>query len=75
MLVKMELGRTGASFATVERLACALEIDPGELFFAAPYPGADHTPLNDLMVKLASLSPKELAWMQSVIDAALKPKR
>lgn len=74
MVVKMELGRTGARFPTIERLADALEIDPGELFIAAPYPGASRTPLNDLMATLATLPPGDLAWLRGVVEAALKPK-
>lgn len=74
MVVKLETGRSGASFATIEKLAGALEIDPGELFIVTAYPGSRSTELHDLTAKLAILPAPELAWVTGIIEAALKPK-
>ena len=73
MIVKMETGRSGGRFPTIERLAYALEIDPGELFFASPYgSGSSNTALHDLSAKLAGLTPEELVWVTEILDAVLK---
>ena len=75
MIIKMETGRSGGRFPTIERLASALEVDPGEFFFASPFgSGSSNTALHDLSAKLATLSPSELSWIANVIDAALEPK-
>ena len=74
MVVKIETGRSGASFATIEKLAGALEIDPGELFIATAYPGNRNTRLHNLTAKLAVLTTPELRWITGVIDAALGPR-
>lgn len=73
MVIKIETGRSGASFATIEKLAAALEVDPGELFIATPHPGIRNSKLHDLTARLATLSPKELDWLEGVITASLKP--
>ena len=73
MVIKIETGRSGASFATVEKLAAALAIDPGELFIATAYSGSRNTKLHDLTARLALLSASELDWVGGIVEAVLVP--
>ena len=73
MVVKIETGRSGASFAMIESLAEALEIDPGELFILTAYPGSRNTKLHDLTARLATLPTPELEWVTGIIEASLRP--
>ena len=73
MVVKIETGRSGASFATIEKLADALQIDPGELFLVTAYPGSRNTNLHDLTAQLATLSAAQLEWLTGIVEASLKP--
>lgn len=71
---RIELGRRGVSFGTIEKLAKALQIDPAELF-TSELPGtALHRTAGDLTAKLASLRAEDHVWIGGIIDAALKPR-
>ena len=54
MVSKIEIGATGARFPVIERLAHALEIDPGELFSTEIPQGAiNRGPLQELTTEVA----------------------
>lgn len=74
MVIKIETGRSGASFATVERLANALGVDPSALFGASPYEGEEWSDLHGMMAMVAVEPPETQAWLIGIIAAALKPK-
>lgn len=73
MISRIEAGATGASFATIDKLATALRVDPAH-FFTSELPGEafDRAVLVDLTVRLGKLSDKDLRWIGSLIDVALK---
>ena len=76
MVARVEGGSTGVSFATIEKLATALKIDPAELFTTELPAGAlQRKPLSDLTAELARLRPEEVLWLRRIIDAALSSKR
>ena len=73
MISRLESGGTGARFPTIEKLAAALEIDPGELFFSGlPSHQVVSPELARLVVQLSELSQRDLHWISGVVDAALK---
>lgn len=72
MIARIEIGGTGASFGTIERLAAALNIDAAELFSADLPSNSIH---RDVSAKLATLKGVDLTWLSAVIEAALKPRR
>lgn len=75
MISRIEGGLTGVRFTTIERLADALQIDVAELFTTELPTG---TPRSDAMIeltaRLASLSDRELVWVDQLLDAAMKPR-
>ena len=76
MLARIEVGATGVSFATIEKLANALQVDPAELFTSELPTGALlREPLGDVVLKIAGLKPEEIRWIGGIVDAALRPKR
>lgn len=76
MISKIETGATGARFPLIEKLAKALRVDPAELFTAELTPRGKRSPIfTALTVRLAGLSEEELAWINGVVDAALRQKR
>lgn len=76
MVSKIEGGRSGARFAAVERLAEALQVDPGELFLAQGSTGSDRRgPLEDIAMRLVQLPDDDLRWIEGILEAALKPRR
>lgn len=75
MVSKIESGNSGARFGVVAQLADALGVDPAELFTPnLPSGQLQRAPLTDIISRLGSLGDRELIWLSSVIDAALKPK-
>lgn len=72
---RIEIGRRGVSFGTLEKLASALQVDPAELFTSELPSGALVTSTGDLTAKLAGLRAEEIAWISRIIDAALEPRR
>lgn len=74
MISKLEIGATGASFATVERIARVLKIDPGDLFATDQFArlrGGDYL---EITTRLAALSDDDLRWLKGVLNAALANK-
>ena len=72
MVSKIEGGTSGARFATVEKLAEALGVDPAQLF--SPDLGGkpfDRRALTDLVSDLSRLSDADLQWVRGIIKAAL----
>lgn len=75
MISKIERGGTGVLFPAIERLAKALEVDPGELF--TPPGGASvyqDGPLAEIAANLEHLPDAELRWIKGIVDAVLRPK-
>lgn len=76
MVARVEIGTTGVSFATIEKLATAMSVDPAELFTAdLPAGSFQRKSMTELTAKLAALKNEEVAWLGGIVDAALKPKR
>jgi transcriptional regulator with XRE-family HTH domain len=76
MISRMESGTSGASFNTIEKLARALDIDPGQLFVAdLPDDERTRTGLNTLIARLAKMSARELGWVEALLDIAVKRPR
>ena len=74
MVTRIEIGGTGTSFQTIQKLADALGVDPAELFtplIASPSKGRPD--LTAIIVKLSGLSSRDLAWVSGLIEAALRP--
>lgn len=75
MISKLEVGATGARFSVVERLADVLEIDPAELFTSdLPTGSMRRGTYGEISVTLAQLDETELAWVKSILDAALSSR-
>ncbi|WBH16503.1 helix-turn-helix domain-containing protein [Sphingomonas radiodurans] len=75
MIGRIEAGATGASFPSIERLATALNIDPAQLFTTELAADATTRPvLAELTARLASLTDRDIKWVDQVLDAALKPR-
>ena len=75
MITQIEAGKTGARFPSIERLAAALRIDPAELFTTELPSGA--TPSRAriaLNARLAGLTERDIAWVDKLLDAALKTR-
>jgi transcriptional regulator with XRE-family HTH domain len=76
MIARIEMGKTGARFPSIQRIADALGIDPGELFLPTdikadkPVRGK----LADVSSRLSGLSDRDLGWIDDLLDAALKPR-
>ena len=76
MVTKIEIGATGARFPSIEKLADALGVVPAELFTTHTLSKANDRPaLSQIVAKLAVLSDRELAWVEPILDAALKSRR
>jgi transcriptional regulator with XRE-family HTH domain len=72
---RIEIGRRGVSFGTIEKLATALQVDPAELFTTQIPGSVHHRTTGDLTAKLAGLRPEEAVWLSGIVDAALKPRK
>lgn len=75
MINKIERGVSSPRFPNIEKLAAALEVDPAELFSPdLPKGAAQRRQLTDLVARLSILSDRDLAWVDRLLDAALKPR-
>lgn len=75
MIGRIEGGQTGARFPTIERIAKALQVDPAQLFSTEAAAGLSTSKaLLDLYARLASLSDRDVVWVDRLLDAALRPK-
>lgn len=73
MIARIEAGATGARFVTISKLAAALKVDPAELFSPDVPPGAlERAELTDIVTRLAKLPAKDLAWIDALLDVALR---
>jgi transcriptional regulator with XRE-family HTH domain len=73
MIARIEAGKTGVRFPTIEKLSKALQIDPAELFtHELPAGAVRRSALTDLTARLAKLSDKDLERATAVLEAALK---
>jgi len=75
MIARIETGTTGASFATIDKLARCLKVDAAALFssdIATSATSRDDFQL--LAAKLSKLSDGDLKWIAGVMDAALKTR-
>ena len=74
-IAKLETGASAPSFAAVERLATALEIDPAE-FFTYELAGrpVERRVLTDLVAELARLKDSDLIWIRGILRAVLAPR-
>ncbi len=73
MIARIEAGATGVRFATIGKLAAALDTDPAN-FFTPDLPGGarDRSALAEIIGKLEGLNDKDLAWLSTVLDAILQ---
>lgn len=75
MISRIENGRSGARFETVERIAAALQVDVSELFGVPAANGVTTRPaLMNLSARLAKLSDKDLEWVDQLLDTALRSR-
>ena len=75
MISKLEVGATGARFPVIERLADVLEIDPAELFTSdLPTGSIRRGTYGEISAVLVQLDEAELAWVKSILDAALSSR-
>ena len=72
MISKIETGTAGTRFPLIERLACALDVDPAE-FFTSEIPGGAmrRKTYAALAERLALLPEAELERISRVVDAVL----
>lgn len=76
MISKIKSGRSGARFPTIDKLADALGVDAGSLFWVEPNdPGSHRRQFQNVAAKLSALSDEDLAWVDGLLIAALKPRR
>lgn len=76
MIARIEAGRTGVRFPSIQALADALEVDPAELFTTELPGGArERGPLTTVVARLKGMSEADLRWLDNVLDAILKPRR
>lgn len=73
---KIETGASGASFAMIEKIATALEVDAAELFSTEIPAGAlNRGILQSIVVKLAGQADHELRWVEELLDVALRARK
>ena len=73
---RVERGVAGVKFSNIDRLAAALKVDPAELFTTELPPGAlQRRELTNLVARLSVFSAADLAWIQQLIEVAVKPRR
>lgn len=76
MIARIETGNTGASFATIEKLALALQVDAAALFSSDVATGATSREEYQLLIsRLAKLDDSDLKWLSGIVDAALATRR
>lgn len=75
MIARVEKATVGVSFATIEKLAAALEIDPSELFSPTANKSRQRKAFLDVASSLSNLSDDELAWVAELTRVALRRPR
>ncbi|CCV03317.1 Transcriptional regulator, XRE family [Mesorhizobium metallidurans STM 2683] len=73
---KIETAASGASFPMIEKIALALEVDEAELFSTLlPSGSFNRGKFQEISLRLAGLSEKELRWVGDLLEVALKLPR
>lgn len=73
MISRIEAGGTGVRFASIEKLADALNVDPAQLFtHELDHNIAMDADLRGFIARLLKLPQKKVLWVIGVVDAALK---
>lgn len=72
MISKIETGGTAVRFATIEKLADALRVDPADLFGVSAGLARDRPGLTRLLAVLAKLSDDELEISRDILEAAFR---
>lgn len=76
MIARIEAGRTGASFKTIERLARALNVPAAALLDdAIGFPDETHPELAAIRSRLSRLTRTEAKWVLGILEAALAPRK
>ena len=75
MIGRIESGRTGARFPTIQRLADALGIDPAQLFSSKLESELQSAEWEELVAKLSKLDAADLRWISQLIETALQKRR
>lgn len=70
MISRIEAGKSGASFATIDKLAKALKVDPAEFFSAKS--ALTRPRITKIVTRLARLTDDDLKWLDGVLEAVLK---
>lgn len=70
MISRIEAGKSGASFATIDKLATALKVDPAEFFSAKS--ALTRPRITKIVTRLARLTDDDLKWLDGVLEAVLK---
>lgn len=72
MIARIEAGKTGVRFPSIEKLSRALKIDPAALFtHEVEGRGGLYAAF---CARVAKLSDDDLRWLSGVMDAAIKPR-
>jgi transcriptional regulator with XRE-family HTH domain len=69
-VARVERGESGASFETVEKIAAALDVRPAAMFGVDPENPQDDA-FERLVIALARMEPKRVAWVEAVLAAVL----
>lgn len=76
MIVRIENGSSGARFPSIERIAHALGVDPGELFIPGSNRQGRASAIRiDIDTQLAALGDKDLGWVNDLLTVALRERR
>ena len=73
MIVRIEGGSSGARFPNIEKIAQALEVDPGDLFIVGSNKrGRTRSMIADIDARLTGLSDHDLKWVDELLELALR---
>ena len=76
MVAKIEAGKTGVSFETIERLTKALNVDASSFFSSdARLRQSKSATQRRIQETLSVLNELDLKWVDGLLQAALKPRR
>ncbi len=75
-ITKIEAGKAGIGFKTIEKLAAALDVDPAE-FFTTDFANGRvrRGPLEEATSQLSTLSDQDLAWASAVLKLVLEGRQ
>lgn len=76
MISRIELGLSGARFPNIQHIADALGVDPAELFVIDAEPNRHFSTAKiNLAARISELPEGDVAWIDGVVEAALKRRR